>query len=230
MFFGNMKIPSEPCILVGANGVLTTRVVGNQGGGRTWVWLCYILHYEGWGMLSIIWMCGEVFPLGGGFSSGTKDTIYSNLPLKYALWTGAIGAHLVGRCVLYSYRFLDPLEAIWANESERSGERMKPKAICLTEAQKYEIIAKLSKPNAPSKRALGQEYESSEGTIEKVLDTMCIKEEPPIDDKIHPIETYAKFESATDSKGFEVLYNLVLDIDDQLLCSNIQTKTRQNVW
>ena len=25
---------------------------------------------------------------------------YNNLPLKYALWTGAVGAHLVGRCVL----------------------------------------------------------------------------------------------------------------------------------
>ena len=36
---------------------------------------------------------------------------YSNLELKYALWTTAIGAHLVGRCILYSYRFLVPL--IW---------------------------------------------------------------------------------------------------------------------
>ena len=32
-----------------------------------------------------------------------------NLPLKYTFWIGAIGVHLVGRCVLYSYRFLDPL-------------------------------------------------------------------------------------------------------------------------
>ena len=34
---------------------------------------------------------------------------YNNLLLKYALWTGTVGAHSVGRCVLYSYRFLDPL-------------------------------------------------------------------------------------------------------------------------
>ena len=36
-------------------------------------------------------------------------THYSNLPLKYALWIGDVGVHLVGRCVLYSYHFLDPL-------------------------------------------------------------------------------------------------------------------------
>ena len=32
--------------------------------------------------------------------------LYNNLPLQYALWTGIVGAHLVGRCVLYSYCFL----------------------------------------------------------------------------------------------------------------------------
>ena len=32
---------------------------------------------------------------------------YNNLPPKYALWTKAIGVHLVARCVLYSYWFLD---------------------------------------------------------------------------------------------------------------------------
>ena len=39
--------------------------------------------------------------------------VYSNLPLKYALWTRAVGVHLIGRCVLYTKRFLDPL--IWWN-------------------------------------------------------------------------------------------------------------------
>ena len=40
------------------------------------------------------------------FGHEPKDAIeYSNLPLKYTLWTRAIGVHLVGRCVLYSYRF-----------------------------------------------------------------------------------------------------------------------------
>ena len=34
---------------------------------------------------------------------------YSNLPLKYTFWTRVVDTHLVGRCVLYSYRFLDPL-------------------------------------------------------------------------------------------------------------------------
>jgi hypothetical protein len=40
----------------------------------------------------------------------------------------------------------------------------------LTEVQQCETIAKSSKPNAPSKQALGQEYEVSEGAIRKVWD------------------------------------------------------------
>jgi hypothetical protein len=47
---------------------------------------------------------------------------------------------------------------------------MKLEAIRLTKAQQCEIIAKLSKPNTLSKRALGQEYKVSEGTILKVWD------------------------------------------------------------
>ena len=45
--------------------------------------------------------------------------------------------------------------------------------------------------------------------------------------EIQPIEALAKFESATDLKGFEALHNIVLHIDDQLLCSNVQTKAGQ---
>ena len=56
---------------------------------------------------------------------------------------------------------------------------------------------------------------------------MWIEEEPPIDDKIQPIETFAKSESATNFKTFEALHNIVLNIDNQLLCSNVQTKVEQ---
>ena len=45
--------------------------------------------------------------------------------------------------------------------------------------------------------------------------------------EIQPIETFVEFESATDFKGFEALHNIVLDIDDQLLCSNVQTEAGQ---
>ena len=54
-----------------------------------------------------------------------------------------------------------------------------------------------------------------------------LEEEPPIDDKIEPIETFGESESATDFKGFQALHNIVLDIDDQLLCSDVQTEARQ---
>jgi hypothetical protein len=46
----------------------------------------------------------------------------------------------------------------------------KPNGKCLNEHQCCEIISKLSKTNAPSKRALAREYNISEGTIQKVWD------------------------------------------------------------
>ena len=44
-------------------------------------------------------------------------------------------------------------------------KQMKFETTLLTEAQQCVIIAKWSKPNAPSKHAQGQEYEVSEGAI-----------------------------------------------------------------
>ena len=42
--------------------------------------------------------------------------------------------------------------------------------------------------------------------------------------EIELIETFVESESATDFKGFEALHNTILDIDDQLLCSDVQTE------
>ena len=42
--------------------------------------------------------------------------------------------------------------------------------------------------------------------------------------KIQLIETFVESDSATDLKGFEALHNNVLDIDVQLLCSNVQKR------
>ena len=52
----------------------------------------------------------------------------------------------------------------------------------------------------------------------------------PIDDKIPPTETFVESESATNFKGFEALYNNVLDIDDQLLCSDVQMEVGCVRW
>jgi hypothetical protein len=49
--------------------------------------------------------------------------------------------------------------------------------------------------------------------------------EPLIDDGVQPIETFVEFESPTNFKGFEALHNIVLNIDDQLLCSNFQMES-----
>ena len=52
-------------------------------------------------------------------------------------------------------------------------------------------------------------------------------EEPPINDEIQLIEAFAESESATDLKGFEAPHITVLDIDNQLLCSIVQTEVGQ---
>jgi hypothetical protein len=53
------------------------------------------------------------------------------------------------------------------------------------------------------------------------------KEGPPIDDEIQSIKTFVESESVAELKGFEALHNNVLEIDDQLLCSNVQTEVGQ---
>ena len=64
--------------------------------------------------------------------------------------------------------------------------------------------------------------------VDEVLVTMWNEEEPPMDNKIQPIETFVEFESATDFKGFEALHNIVLDVvNDQLLCSDVQMEVGQ---
>ena len=65
--------------------------------------------------------------------------------------------------------------------------------------------------------------------IHEVLETMQIEEEEeeePIDVEVQLIETFVEFESATNFKGFKALHNIVLDIDDPLLCSDVQTEAR----
>ena len=45
--------------------------------------------------------------------------------------------------------------------------------------------------------------------VDELLETMRIVEESPNDDEIQPIETFVETESATNSKGFETLYNTI---------------------
>ena len=61
-------------------------------------------------------------------------------------------------------------------------------------------------------------------TLTKFWKRYEFEEEPPIDDRMQPIETFVEFESAPDFKGFEALRNTILDIDNQLLHSDIQTE------
>ena len=56
---------------------------------------------------------------------------------------------------------------------------------------------------------------------------MRIEEEPPINDEIQPSETFVESESTTDFKGFEAPHSTIIDINDQLLCSNAQTEVGQ---
>ena len=116
----------------------------------------------------IIMFCGV--SLGWEVSLYNKHLFFMKITevrYKYALWTGAIGAHLVGRCILYSYRLLSRLSDLM----NRNMKQMKLEATRLTEAQQCEIIANLSKQNASSKHAMGWETEINamgwDGTIRR---------------------------------------------------------------
>ena len=61
----------------------------------------------------------------------------------------------------------------------------------------------------------------------EVMKTIGIEEEPPIKDEFQLIETFVVSESAANFKGFEALHNIVLDIDNQLYCSDVQTEVGQ---
>jgi hypothetical protein len=83
---------------------------------------------------------------------------------------------------------------------------MKLETTLLTEAQRCEIIAKLSKL---SKWALGREYEVSEGAIQKSYgNDVNLKHDHLSMTKIQPIKTFVESVSATDFKGFEALPSL----------------------
>ena len=145
----------------------------------------------------------------------------SNLRLKYALCTGAVGA------------YFPHIASSHSDSMNCNVKQMKPEATHLTEAQRCEVIAKLSEPNASSKRATFDDADNEEccvvmlEDVDEVLETMRIEEESPIDDKIQPIETFVASESATDFKGFGALHNVVFDIDDQLICYDVQTEVGQ---
>jgi hypothetical protein len=81
----------------------------------------------------------------------------------------------------------------------RNGKRMKFEATCLTEAQRCEI-AEFSKLNAPSKHALGREYEVGEGAIRKVWGNW-----ENILQQNRAYRDIVEYESATNFRGFEAL-------------------------
>jgi uncharacterized protein YqgV (UPF0045/DUF77 family) len=60
--------------------------------------------------------------------------------------------------------------------------------------------------------------------IDEVLETMKFEEKPSINGEIQPIETFVGSKSATVFESFEALHNIVLNIDDQLVYSDVLTK------
>ena len=65
--------------------------------------------------------------------------------------------------------------------------------------------------------------------VEELLKTMNVSEiaENEGDDKADPFEKNVETESHTQFEGFEVLYKQVLDIEDQLLCREVQIEANE---
>ena len=143
------------------------------------------------------------------------DTLYSNLPFEYTLWT--IGAHLVGRCVLYLYCFLDPLiRWIATGNGWNLRQNAWPKPNDVKSLQSWANQTRQASENwGRSMKSLNAPSRKS-GTIGRTYSN-----------EIQLIETFVESKSATNFKGLEALHNNVLNIDDQTLCSNIQMEAEQ---
>jgi hypothetical protein len=87
--------------------------------------------------------------------------VYSSLSLKYVTWTYAISAYIA---VGAYFRFATPKSLVFRYNVEET------KGKCLNEHQRCQIILKLSKTNAPNKRAFTWEYNVSKGAMRKVWD------------------------------------------------------------
>jgi hypothetical protein len=163
----------------------------------------------------LLWMI-EIWMENHLVSDSNCNTInlYSNLSLKYALWTKVVGAHLVGKCILYAYRFLDPLIqciAMGNGWNLRQPAWLKPNDV-------KPLQSWASRTRRASKRWGGgmQSLKVPSRKSRTIGRRNC--------NEIQPIRTFAKSESATGFKGFEALHNIVLGIDIQLLCSNVRTE------
>jgi hypothetical protein len=89
--------------------------------------------------------------------------------LKYfSLRWGTVISHLSTQ--LEPTRFVRTLDLPLANRFCFTTMLKKPNKKHLNEHQRCEIISKLSKMNAPNKKALAWEYNVSEGAIRKVWD------------------------------------------------------------
>ena len=132
--------------------------------------------------------------------------VYTNLLLKYALWTGAVGAHLVGRCVLHSYHFLDCLiRWIAMGYGWNLRQLAWPKPNDVKSLQSWASRTRWASKCWGGSMKLVKAPSGKSGIIGR---TYC--------NKIQLIETFVEFEGATDFKGFEALHNIVLNIDDQI--------------
>ena len=122
---------------------------------------------------------------------------YNNLPLKYAFWTRAVGAHLVGRCVLYSYRILNPLIQ-WI--AMGNGWNLRQPA-----CPKPNDVKSLQRWASRTRRASMRQGGSMKSVKAPSGKSGTINRENISCNEIQPIETSDNSKSATDFKIFEAL-------------------------
>ena len=147
--------------------------------------------------------------------------MYRNLLLKYALCTRADGAHLVGRCVLYS-SFSRPfdsmnrngkwmkLEATWGNLLDRSQAMWNKKKWVILKI----LMAKQQRKLSCLWRRMLMEFRKWFELKKNHLSMMKSNlSRHLLSLKVLPT--------------LKALHNIDLDVDNQLLCSNGQTEAGQ---
>ena len=113
--------------------------------------------------------------------------------------------HLVGKCVLYSYHFLDPLiQWIAIGNGWNIRQPIWPK------------------PNMWNHCKVEQAKHAKQAGVEAGIWSQW-----RCHPRIQPIETFVEFENATNFKCFESQHNTVLDMDNLLLSSDVQMEVGQ---
>ena len=141
----------------------------------------------------------------------------------------SVGGVLVGRCVLYSYRFVDPLiRGIATGNGWDLGQPIWMKPNDVKSLQTWESRMRQASGQRSMTQITYEEYcVVMLEDVDEVFTNDANRWRSTCQWRSPTYRETFESKNVTDFKGFEALHNTFVDIDDQLLCSEVQTEARQ---